>query len=148
MSTIPLAEFADRLSEIMPTVMQEFARRQTNELFKGKITLPQFLVLNFLSQQQESKMTVMANFVGVTTAAMTGIIERLVKYGYCLRVFVPDDRRIIKVRLSSRGADLVRKVNQQRRQMIIKIFGRISEAERREYLKILLRIKEILTNTK
>lgn len=148
MSTIPLAEFADRLSEIMPTVMQEFARRQTNELFKGKITLPQFLVLNFLSQQQESKMTEMANFVGVTTAAMTGIIERLVKYGYCLRVFVPDDRRIIKVRLSSRGADLVRKVNQQRRQMIIKIFGRISEAERREYLKILLRIKEILTNTK
>ena len=148
MSTIPLAEFADRLSEIIPTVMQEFARRQANELFKGKITLPQFLVLNFLSQQHESKMTEMANFVGVTTAAMTGIIERLVKYGYCLRVFDPDDRRIIKVRLSSRGADLVRKVNQQRRQMIIKIFGRISEAERREYLKILLRIKEILTNTK
>lgn len=145
MQKLSLVEFADNLNKIMPLIIKEFARRQVNELYKGKITLPQFLILNFLSQQGESRMTDMANFMGVTTAAMTGIVERLVKYGYVLRIFDPADRRIIKARLTSKGAELVRRINQERRKMIINIFGKISEAERSDYLRILLRIHDVLS---
>ena len=140
-----LLEFADKINEIMPLIMKEFARRQVIEFYKGKITLPQFLILEFLNKQGELKMTDMAHFMKVTTAATTGIVDRLVRYGYVTRIFDPNDRRIIKIKLTPKGADLIKKVNQQRRQMIIRIFGRLSEADRQDYLRILTQIKDILT---
>ena len=143
-----LLDFADKINEIMPIVIKEFARRQANELYKGKITLPQMLILDFLNKNGESKMTDIARFIGVTTAAMTGIIDRLEKYNYVLRMLDLNDRRIIKVKITPRGVSLVDKVNQQRRQMIINIFGRISDSERQDYLNILMHIRDILVSEK
>ena len=140
-----LLEFADKMNEIMPGIIQGFARRQADELYKGKITLPQFLILDLLSQQGESRMTDMAHFMHVSTAAMTGIVDRLVGYGYVVRVYEPEDRRIVKIKLTPGGNELVRKINEQRRSMVIKIFGSISETDRHDYLRILMQIKEILT---
>jgi len=144
MSQISLLEFADRMAEIMPVVMREFARRQVDELYRGKITLPQCLILEYLHQGGESKMTDLAVFMHVTTAAMTGIGDRLVRGGYLIRAYDPEDRRIIKVKLTARGNELVKKFTQQRRQMVIKIFGKISIEDRQDYLRILMQIKEIL----
>ncbi len=148
MTNIPLSDFADKMNEIMPTLIKEFARRQTNELYKGKITLPQFLIMEFLDRQGEGKMTDLARFMRVTTAAMTGIIGRLVKYGYVSRMPEPRDRRIIKVKLTAKGLELVKKVRQERRQMFLDIFGRISEEDRENYLRIIMKIREILSKGK
>lgn len=143
--SISLYEFADELSKIMPVIIKEFSRRHANELYKGKITLPQFFILNYLHENGESKMTDLAHFVKVTSAAMTGVIDRLVKYKYVLRVSDPGDRRIIKIKLTAKGEEFIKKINQQRRSMVINIFAKISVAERNEYLKILTRIRDILT---
>lgn len=145
MSQLSLSEFAQKMSEVMPVIMKEFGRRLVNELYKGKITLPQFLLLEFLHHEGESKMTSLADFMNVTTAAMTGIVGRLVRDGYVVRAYEVQDRRIIKVRLTSRGTDLVRRISQQKCQMVIKIFGKISQADRREYLRILMQIKDVLS---
>lgn len=143
-----LSEFADKMNEIVPVIMKEFARRQANELYKGKITLPQFLILNFLHRNGVSKMTNLARFMDVSTPAMTGIVERLVREGYCERAYNPKDRRIINVKLTAKGNEVVRKINKQRRNMVIRIFGKISQLERSEYLRILMRIQEILAREK
>lgn len=148
MSALPLSEFADKMNEVMPVIIKGFTRHQANELYKGKITLPQFLIMEFLYHKNESKMKDLADFMRVTTAAMTGLVDRLVKYGYCVRVFDPQDRRIIKVRLTSKGAGSVKKINSHQRHMAINIFGKISESDRRDYLRILMQIKEILAKEK
>ena len=148
MGQISILEFADRMNEVMPMLINGFSRRQNNELYRGKISLPQFLVLEFLHKEGESKMTQLAQFMGVTTAAMTGIADRLVRYGYVVRIFDPADRRTIKAKLTAKGQELVRRITQQRRQMVINIFGKISEAERSNYLSILMRIRDILANSK
>ncbi len=144
MPRMPLEEFADRLNQLLPIIIKEFTRRQPGELYKGKISLPQFLIMEFLSREQEAKMTGLARFMKVSTAAMTGFVERLVKYRYVVRVFDPEDRRIIKVRLTNRGTGLVKKVTKQRRQMFINTFGRLSEQDRENYLRILTQVKDIL----
>lgn len=145
MPEISLSEFADKLNQLMPAVIKEFARRQTNELYKGKITLPQFLILGFLDRGGESRMTDIARFMGITTAASTGIVDRLVKSGYAVRDYDAKDRRIIRMKLTQSGSILVKKVNKERRQMIIDIFGKISSLEREKYLEILTHIYSILT---
>lgn len=146
MLQVSLLEFVDKMSQIMPEIAKGFSRRQAAELYKGKITLPQLLISDFLQRQGECKMTDLAHFMGVSTAAMTGIVDRLVRARFALRTFDPKDRRITKIRLTTKGEELVKKNNQQRRQMLISVFGRISEFDRREYLRILLQIKDIFAS--
>lgn len=145
MSKLSLTDFANKINEIMPLIIKGFAKRQINELYKSKITLPQFLVLVFLDRESEAKMTDLAHFMNVSTAAITGLVDRLVRDSYVIRAYEPKDRRIVKVKLTTKGNELVRKINEHRRQMVIKIFGRISEADRQDYLRILLQIEDILT---
>lgn len=148
MSDTNLLAFANQVNAIMPLMIKEFARRQINELFKGKITLPQFLLLEFLQNEGGSKMTDVARFINVTTAALTGIVDRLVRDGYLVRGYDPADRRIIRVNLTAKGNALIKKIDEQRREIVIDIFGKIPEPDRRDYLRILLKVKEILQKEK
>lgn len=144
MSKLSLVEFSEKINEIMPLIIREFVKRQGNELYKGKITLPQFVILDFLLNRQTANMTEIASFMGVSTAAITGIVDRLVKYGYVIRVPDLQDRRIIKIMLTAEGSTLTKKINQQRRKAVMEIFGRVSESDRSEYLRILSHVHDIL----
>ena len=145
MSHITIDEFADRIHEIMPVLTRTFTRQHAGEFFKSKITLPQLFVLEFLYKEGDSGMTKLAHFLNVATPTITGIVDRLVRAGYLKRLYLKDDRRIINVTLTESGSQLVKKIHKQRRDMTIKVFGKISEADRRDYLRILTKIKDVLT---
>jgi DNA-binding MarR family transcriptional regulator len=144
MTGISITDFADKMEQIMPEIMKGFIHRLHSDVFQGKVTLPQLSILDLLNRQGASKMTDLANYMKVTTAASTGIVQRLVLLGYVQREFDQKDRRIIKIRLSTKGIELLKKLIQQRRQMITKVFGQISEDDRGEYLRILMQVKEVL----
>ena len=144
MPSLSLSAFADRVQEVMPVIMKEFMRRQTGDFYKTKITMPQFFVLELLQRLGESKMSDIAKYIGVSTAAMTGIVARLVRANYLIRTSDPQDRRIVMVKLTAKGAAAVKEMLQRRKQATIKIFGVISPKEREEYLAILERIREHL----
>jgi DNA-binding MarR family transcriptional regulator len=143
--SMTITEFADKINDVMPVMIKEFSRRNVAELYKGKITLPQFLILGFLHNNGDSKMCGIAKFMSVTTAAMTGMVDRLEKCGYIKRGHEPQDRRIINVNLTHKGLELVKKINRERRQMIIDVFGKVSSDDRSDYLRVLMKIKDILT---
>jgi Transcriptional regulators len=143
-----LSEFAEKIEDVMPAVMRGFAKMQTNELFKGKITLPQFFVLNHLDKHGESKMNELAKVMDVTTAAATGIVDRLVRLGYTARSYDPKDRRVIYIKLTQKGSDMVKRIGRQRREVTSDVFGKISKEERESYLAIMLHIRDVLTEEK
>jgi len=142
---VSLQDFSERINDILPIIIKEFTKRQLNELSKGRITLPQFLILDFLERNGEAKMSALARFMSVSTAAMTGTIDRLVKHGCVTRDLENSDRRIVKIRLMPKGSSIIKKINSQRRHMIIDVFGRVSERDRSDYLRILTNIKEVLS---
>lgn len=145
MPELTLTEFAAKIDEVMPAVMKGFARKQTNALYKGKITLPQFFILSHLNRHGDSIMKDLASVMEVSTPAATGIVERLVRDRYVTRVFDPKDRRVIHIRLTQSGANLVKKMDTQRRQLTLEVFGKISQQERENYLSILMHIKDVLS---
>ena len=144
MTGISINDFAQKMEKIMPEIMRGFLRLHHSDIYKGKITLSQLLILNLLSSQEASKMTDLAKLMKVTTAATTGIVQRLVVLGYVQREYDQQDRRVIRIRLSAKGAELLKKLNQQRTQLLIKIFSQISEDDRGEYLRIVTQVKNIL----
>lgn len=144
MSQLTLPEFSDKVSEIMPAIMREFIKQQSGMFYKTRMTVPQSIVLEILHRNGETRMTDLANFMNVTTAAMTGIVSRIVRDGYCLRISDPEDRRTIKIRLTPKGERIVKTISEDRKKVTMKIFGMISQKEREEYLGILMHIKEHL----
>jgi len=141
----PLDLFINELNKLMPKILKEFIHRDINELYMGKVTLVQLLILNFLKENPLSSMSDLASYLKVSTPAMTGLVERLVKAGYVLRIDDPKDRRIIRVKLTLKGSSLVEKINQKRSQMLKEIFSKISPKERQDYLGVLKHILAILT---
>ncbi len=144
MGALPIEGFADRVLEVMPVVMREFARRQIREINEGKVTLPQVLVLDYLHAQGTSKMKDLAAELKVTTAAMTGIVDRLVRERYVERCFDERDRRIINIMLTPQGKTLIGKINRGRRQLVMQVFARISPVDREKYLSVLRQIRQII----
>lgn len=148
MPDLTLSEFSDKIEEVVPAVMRGFAKMQTNELLKGKITLPQFFILSHLYKQGESKMSELANVMEVTTAAATGMMDRLVTSGYVMRLYDPKDRRVINIKLTQKGSDMVKRISHQRKQITSEVFSKISKEERYNYLSIMLHIYDILMEEK
>jgi DNA-binding MarR family transcriptional regulator len=145
MTPIPLNVFADRLSEIFPVLMRSLVRRQADELVSGKITMQQFVILDYLYKEGAVKMTDLSNFMDVSTPAVTGIVDRLVKAGYVLRIFDPKDRRVIFIKIKSKGKNMVNRIHRDRRKNVLDIFGQISAEDRESYLRILNNVKDIVT---
>jgi DNA-binding MarR family transcriptional regulator len=108
--------------------------------------MPQCIILDSLDRTGESSMSDLAKSMGVTTAAMTGIVDRLVRDGYVTRVSDPDDRRVVKIKLTTKGERVVKTLHEHRRQMMVKLFGVLSQTEREDYLRILTRIKDGIGN--
>lgn len=144
MRHLTLSEFSDRVCEIMPVISREFYKKQTGEFYRMKITMPQFVVLEILSREGRSRMTDLAGLINVSTAAMTGIVERLVRDGYVARASDPGDRRIIRAELTAKGSRVVKKIIDQRKRIFSKIFSVLSEGERKKYLDILISVRDHL----
>ncbi len=137
-------EFADELNQIIPVIHREMIRRQIDEIHKGKITFQQLLILEFLERSGQLKMSEIAGFMDVSTAAVTGIVERLVLQKYVERVYDKKDRRVIRIQLTLKGSQIVRRASEQRRNMMIKLFQKVSVADRASYLRIIKQIRGTL----
>lgn len=141
---ISIQEFADRINEIMPVMVKEFSRIQPKEIARGKITLPQIIIMQHLISSGALKMTDIANFMRFSTPAATGIVERLVKSGYVMREPDINDRRIVRIKVTHKGLSLMKRLSDDRRRVMIDTFGLLSDKDRQDYLRVLTRIKNIL----
>lgn len=142
MAELSLSQFSDKVDEIMPAIMRNFVKHQTEEYYKLKITMPQFVVMDFLHRAGECKMSDIAKSINVTTAAMTGLIDRLVRDGYVIRSNDPEDRRIVNIKLTLKGTRVVVNMIEKRKEVTINMFRAISAEERKQYLDILMHIKD------
>lgn len=142
MGSHSVEEFADKVMELMPAITKGFLKQQTADFYNVKITLPQLVVLDVLNKHGQTKMSDLAGLMEVTTAAITGITDRLVREGYLVRVHDPKDRRIVMVKLTAKGANIVQKAAEHKKKMVISTFSVITQGEREEYLKILEHIHD------
>lgn len=136
-----LNEFADKVLTIMPVLLKEFARTPS---LSCSMTLPQMLTLNYLAKTGAVSMKTLAGFMNCSTAAATGMVDRLVRAGLVIRSMVPQDRRVIKVRITGKGQRLVKETIEKRRETIVRVFGRLSETDRNDYLRVLFSIQRNL----
>lgn len=101
---------ADRLADFVLFTQRSCILNLSTELNKGNVSFPQFFLLTYLSSEEYLTMSDIAKKMGHSTAAATGLVDRLEKLYYVERVHAAEDRRKIMVRITSKGIELVSKM--------------------------------------
>ncbi len=80
------------------------------ELTKGKVSYPQFFLLAYLAEEECLSMSNIAKMMGHSTAAATGMVDKLQDLGHLKRYTAAADRRKIMVRITDQGRELVQQM--------------------------------------
>lgn len=107
-----------KLADFILFSQREFLLNLSKELNRDNISFAQFFLLSYLSSSKELTMTDIARKMGHSTAAATGLVDRLEKLGYMERTHAVDDRRKVLVRVTSKGLDLVSRLRNELQQQI------------------------------
>ncbi len=101
---------AERLADFILLSQGSCILNLSPELTKAKISYPQFFLLTYLASEEFLAMSDIAKKMGHTTAAATGLVDRLQKLGFVERKQASDDRRRIIVRITQEGVEVVAKM--------------------------------------
>lgn len=82
------------------------------------VTNTQIYMLFYIRAQGECVVTDIANYLGVTLGAVTSIVDRLHDFGLVNRVRSEADRRMVIIKLSERGEELLRSIDVKRKEVV------------------------------
>lgn len=98
---------AQKLADFVLFSQRSCILRLSPELTKGKVSFPQFFLLAYLAEEECLSMSNIAKMMGHSTAAATGMIDKLQELGHLKRYAAASDRRKIMVRITEQGRALV-----------------------------------------
>jgi MarR family 2-MHQ and catechol resistance regulon transcriptional repressor len=87
---------------IYQTVVEEFK--------KENITIPQFEIIACLNRKNGLTLSEIADRLLVTSGNITGIVDRLEREGIVFREREVKDRRVIRAKLTPKGAKIYKKI--------------------------------------
>jgi DNA-binding MarR family transcriptional regulator len=131
---------AEHLSHIVLEMQRCFVLHLCKELAPGNVSFPQFFLLAYLDQKEVLTMSAIAQKMGHTTAAASGLVARLENLGMVVRSVARDDRRKVMVCITPNGSALVRRIRQEIVGNLMKIMEYLSPEEQRAWLHIYSKI--------
>jgi DNA-binding MarR family transcriptional regulator len=120
---------ADRLADFVIFTQRSCILNLSTELNKGNVSFPQFFLLAYLSSEEYLTMSDIAKKMGHSTAAATGLVDRLESLSYVERLHAAEDRRKIMVRITSKGVELVAKMRKEIANDLVGILADMDEDE-------------------
>jgi DNA-binding MarR family transcriptional regulator len=131
---------AERLAHIIMEMQRCFVLRLSKELAPGNVSFPQFFLLAYLDQKEVLTMSAIAQKMGHTTAAASGLVARLENLGYVMRSHASDDRRKVMVCITPRGSSLVLRIREEMVGNVMKVMAHLSPGEQKAWLQIYSKI--------
>ena len=144
-----LEEFEDQIDQVKSFFI-EFTRKALSvntingQSGENHYNLSQIKTLAAFHEDRSYSMGELSKSIGVATPRMTILVDELENEGLAVREPDTNDRRVIKVRLTSKGKDLLQEFNRQRRRETGILLRRISESDRVELLDSLGRAAQVL----
>ena len=143
LAEVPTSQFradAERLSHIIMEMQRCFLLHLSKELAPGNVSFPQFFLLAILDHKEVLTMSAIAQKMGHTTAAASGLVARLENLGYVTRANAAQDRRKVMVCITAKGSALVRRIREEMVGNLMKILGHLTPDDQQAWLHIYSKI--------
>jgi len=142
----PFSDFEERIMEVKNFYIEFFKKIL---LIDGKgsgfdFTLSEIKALGAFRGDKDYTMGELSKNAQVTMPSMTEMVDKLEKRGIAERYRDANDRRVVKVGLTSKGRRLRKKFMQRQLKDMKEFFGKLSEGELHDLVKSLKRARCIL----
>jgi MarR family transcriptional regulator, 2-MHQ and catechol-resistance regulon repressor len=101
----------------------------TGRLVKQGVSMTHLHVMWLLEEHGELAMSRLADLLDVSLSNATGLIDRMEERGLIARVRVPDDRRVVHVRLTGAGQTVLDEVQVMREDLTQAILERLDDGQ-------------------
>lgn len=136
-------EAVRKVSELYPRLFLACHRQHVRDAKTHQVlSAHQASILDHLDDTEPTSLVALAKHMGVTPSTMSIAVERLVRLGYVLRKRDSEDRRVVNLRLSKRGARIKGQESVLDPVRLRALLGRLTPAERQQAVRGL----ELLAN--
>jgi Transcriptional regulators len=105
-----------------------------------ELTIIEINTILAIGNEEMKSMSQIANYLGVSSGTPTVTIDRLVAKGYTDRIRDLEDRRQVFIKLSEKGKDVYNSVHELQQKVTERVFGILTENERKMLIDMLARI--------
>ncbi len=137
---------ADRLADFIMFAQRSFLLDLSKELNKGNVSYAQFFLLGYLANEDFLTMTDISKKMGHSTAAATGLVDRLEKLGYVQRLHAADDRRKVMVQITRKGIEMVTRLRNSIAESISDIMAAQENGTEEDIQPIYSQLREFLAS--
>ncbi|MBI5156308.1 MarR family transcriptional regulator [Candidatus Peregrinibacteria bacterium] len=92
--------------------------------------------LFLISELKGMTMKQLAESLHISSPSATSLINRLVRTGLVSRLHDEENRKLVRLRLTSSGKTILRKKHERRRQVLRRIFGLLTRSEQLELARL------------
>ena len=117
------------------------SRRITKALARrADLTGPQLTVLKMLEGVGDLSLSDLSDRIRAQNSTVTGIIDRMEREGLVVRARSTEDRRVVHIRLTDRGAKIAREIVVEPMEIFRSALESLTPGEMRDLLRILTKI--------
>ena len=124
--------------ESIPVVMH-YIRKGIRRELGDKASVPQIRSLSFIRRNPSTTLTTVSEYLAVSNATTSSIVDRLVKKGLVTRAEDPNERRCLQLSLTSKGQEEYKVVEELAISELTKVLTRLPD-EKVKQIQIGLRI--------
>ncbi|WP_338055292.1 MarR family transcriptional regulator [Shimazuella alba] len=93
------------------------------------LTLTQFKILYLLKLEGPKKVSQLAEVLSLTSSAVTGITDQLLKEGYIEKERAENDRRVVNISLSDKGYSTIEEKQKKQKEIMNTYFHLLNEED-------------------
>src|SRR6476620_11227414 len=124
----PESEALDRIVAGLHDMIAGFRCAGTGRLVKAGVSMTHMHVMWLLQHHGDLSMSRLAEIFDVSFSNATGIVDRMAERGLVERVRVPDDRRVVLVRIGPKGMDALEETEALKQDRLQAILGHLTTA--------------------
>lgn len=134
-------QYLDEIDRLMAPLGHFFSGRYHEKWGLG-LTYTQMFILRKLSRKPEFTMTQLAEALGISTAAMTKVIDQLVQGNYLERKRSEVDRRVIILQLTEAGKQIIEEAIRTRRTLLKELLSDLPASDLQALFRIVQKIHD------
>jgi DNA-binding MarR family transcriptional regulator len=109
--------------------MAELKCISSERLVRQGISMMQLHVMHLLDHHGEMPMSRLAEMLDVSVSNGTGLIDRVEEHGFVERIRVPSDRRMVMVRLTPAGRQMLDEIETVREEVLRRVLDRLDRTQ-------------------
>ena len=122
-------EIISEMIELQRRVDRDRRQYELDAWMHLNLSISQLKSLFFISNQGTTSLGKLAAALRVTPTNTTGVVNRLLKRKLITRTRSPDDRRVLFLRTTPLGEELIAQLRQKRKERMTELFNHLNDEE-------------------